>query len=146
MAKAFSIEDGNLMNASLVTSVKRLHSDIDCSFEAKPSGDIYKKTDAAAVKQAIKNLLMTNNGERPFRSTFGGNLQSLLFALDTELDESDIARAIKHAITKYEPRAIVNRVTVKMNSNFNSVDVTVIFQLVTTLETLSLNVTVARIR
>lgn len=146
MAKAFSIEDGNLSNTSLVSSVKRVHTDIDCSFEPKPSGDIYKKTDAAAVKQSIKNLIMTNNRERPFRSRFGGNIQQMLFSLDTELEASDVSNKIKHAIGKHEPRAIVNGVKVNLNSNNNSVNIAVVFQLVNTLETVTLNVTIARIR
>ena len=33
---------------------------ITLSFNKKTNGDVFKKEDAAAVKQAIKNLLMTN--------------------------------------------------------------------------------------
>ena len=58
MAKAFSIEDGNLATTSLVGSSAVKYKDIDLSFTAKKSGDLYNKTDAAAVKQAVKNLLL----------------------------------------------------------------------------------------
>ena len=83
MAKAFSIEDGNLQTRSLVTTRNRLYKDIDLSFDHKPTdgtnpttADVYKKEDAAAVKQAVKNLLMTNFGEKPFNLFYGANLQS----------------------------------------------------------------------
>ena len=69
MGKQFSIQDGNLSNAPITTSVKRTNSDIDCSFERNlTTNDVYKKTEAAAVRQSIKNLLMTNRGSVPFLS------------------------------------------------------------------------------
>ena len=65
VTKAFSIEDGNLSTKSITTTRQLTFTDIDLTFTAKPSGEIYKKTDAAAVKQAIKNLLLTNKMEKP---------------------------------------------------------------------------------
>ena len=64
--RAFSIEDGNLASKTILTSRTKSSEDIDLSFAAKPSGDVFKKTDAAAVKQAVKNLLLTNFSEKPF--------------------------------------------------------------------------------
>ena len=56
--RVLSKEDGNLNTSTLITSRSRLYSDIDLTFTAKPNGEIYKKRDAAAVKQAVKNLLV----------------------------------------------------------------------------------------
>jgi hypothetical protein len=58
VTRAFAVEDGNLNTTSLVTSRNRLYKDIDLTFAKKPSGEIYKKTDAAAVKQAVKNSII----------------------------------------------------------------------------------------
>ena len=79
MAKAFSVEDGNQDTSTLRSRRNREYSDIDLSFLKSASGDVFKKTSAAAVKQSVKNLLMTNWGEKPFRPVFGGNLNDLLF-------------------------------------------------------------------
>ena len=49
MARAFSIEDRTL-DTSIISSRNVAYKDVDLSFTAKPAGDIYKKTDAAAVK------------------------------------------------------------------------------------------------
>ena len=87
--RAFSIEDGNLGSKTILTSRTKVSKDIDLSFAKKPSGDVFKKTDAAAVKQAVKNLLLTNFSEKPFLPRFGGNLNSLLFALNTDIDDED---------------------------------------------------------
>ena len=87
MARVFSIEDGNLDTASITTSRQKSYSDIDMTFAKKGNNDIFKKSDAAAVKQAVKNLLLTNFGEKPFNPEFGGNLNAFLFNLDTEFHE-----------------------------------------------------------
>ena len=44
----------------ILTSRTKSYSDIDLTFTPKASGDIFKKQHGAAVKQAVKNLLLTN--------------------------------------------------------------------------------------
>ena len=83
--RAFAVEDGNIGSKQVITSKPKFSKDIDLSFTKKASGDIFKKEHAAAVKQAVKNLLLTNFSEKPFQPRFGGNLNSFLFALNTPL-------------------------------------------------------------
>ena len=145
MAKAFSIEVG-LLSSSIVSSRSVSHVDVDLAFKPRPSGEIFKKTDAAAVKQAVKNLLMTSRHEKPFQPNFGANLNSALFALDTEYDPEYISGLIKDAITNYEPRARVLSLAIKPDSNYNALDVQITFQVVNTTEIVSLDLTIARLR
>jgi len=145
MAKAFSIEDGNL-SSSIVSSRSVSHVDIDLAFKPRPSGEIFKKTDAAAVKQAVKNLLLTSRNEKPFQPNFGANLNSALFALDTEYDPEYISGLIKDAITNYEPRARVLNLSINPSPDYNSLDVEVTFQVVNTTEIVSIELTIARLR
>ena len=145
MARAFSIEDRTL-DKSIISSRNVSYKDVDLSFSAKPSGDIYKKTDAAAVKQAVKNLLLTSEGEKPFNPNFGSNLNSALFSLDTEFDPEYVQNLIYDAITNYEPRASVLSVAVQMQSDYNTQDASVEFQVVNTKEIVTLNVSIARLR
>ena len=146
MARAFAVEDGNLNNRPITTSRVVTSSDIDLTFAKKASGDVFKKTDAAAVKQAVKNLLMTTRHEKPFQPNFGANLNSALFALDTEYDPEYISGLIKDAITNYEPRARVLSLAIKPDSNYNALDVQITFQVVNTTEIVSLDLTIARLR
>lgn len=146
MAKAFSIEDGNLQTRTLITSRNRLYKDIDLSFTKRPSGDIYKKTDAAAVKQAIKNLLLTTKTEKPFAPYFGANLNNLIFNLSEDFDDGQIKDVIVNAIGNYEPRAQVREVNVNLLPDANTVNVTVIFQVVSTNEEVQLDVSLTRLR
>ena len=144
--RAFSIEDGNLQSRSIVTTRKRVYSDLDLTFSRAPNNDVYKKTDAAAVKQAVKNILLTNFLEKPFNSDFGGNLNGFLFNLDTEFDAEAIEDNVTEAIRNNETRVRVLDVTATVNSSRNDVRVTVIFQIINTLQNVTLEVSLARLR
>lgn len=147
MGKAFSIEDGNLQNIPITTSTKRKNSDIDCSFERNiTTNDVYKKTEAAAVRQSIKNLLMTNRGSVPFKPVYGGNLESFLFQLDTEIETYDIEEAVRTQIELFEPRAILRRVTADIKPNYNSVSITIVFQVINTPKVVTMELAISRAR
>lgn len=147
MSNVFSIEDGNLQNKPITVSVDREYSDIDCTFTSKPTtGDIYKKTDAAAVRQAVKNLLITDRGSVPFRPLYGGNLESMLFALSTELDEGDIEDTVRLAITNNEPRADVREVTALFNEDNYSLNVRLVFGVMNTPKIVTMDLTITRSR
>ena len=60
--RAFSIEDGNIGNTSILTAKDNVYSDLDLVFSKKGSGDIFKKQHAAAVKQAVRNVLLRTPG------------------------------------------------------------------------------------
>jgi phage baseplate assembly protein W len=146
MAKAFSIEDGNLANVPLTSSVTRTYKDIDLTFAKRPSGDVYKKTDAAAVKQSVKNILMTNFTEKPFQPTFGGNLNNFLFNLSEEFDDFEIREQVTLAINNYEPRAQVLDVKSRLQPDQNSVSIQVQFRILNTATVETTNVTLTRLR
>lgn len=146
MAKAFSIEDGNLSTVPLTSSVTRTYKDLDLTFAKRPSGDVYKKVDAAAVKQSVKNILMTNFGEKPFQPYFGGNLNEFLFNLNTEFDDVQIVEDVKNAIRNYEPRAVVKEVKAVMQDDSYAIQVSVVFQVVSTNEVTRVDVSLTRLR
>ena len=146
MARAFSVEDRDLNTASIITSRTKLYRDIDLSFTARPSGEIYKKVDASAVKQSVKNILMTNHFEKPFNALFGGNLTDLLFDLaDLEIDY-DIKNNIVTAIEGWEPRAQILNIDVNVQPDYNAVNVTVEFKVVNTEEIIIFTTTLTRLR
>lgn len=144
--RAFSIEDGNLNSRSIITTRNKLFSDIDLTFSKRPSGDIFKKVDAAAVKQAVKNLLLTNAFEKPFQPTFGGNLNALLFELVDDESSHEIENVVKETITRFEPRAKVISVVANVEPDYNAVAVTVTFQVVNTEEVVTFETTLTRLR
>ena len=144
--RAFSVEDGNIGSKSIITSSNKVSRDIDLSFAKKASGEIYKKEHSAAVKQAVKNLLMTNYSEKPFLPRYGGNLNSLLFALSTDIDDEDLEEQIISNINFFEPRARVLNVSSNLKEDSHEIKVTVTFQVVNTNETITTDIDLTRLR
>jgi phage baseplate assembly protein W len=146
MAKSLSIEDGNLSTSTILGSRTREYKDIDLTFTNKTNGEIFKKSHAAAVTQAVKNLVMTNFNEKPFLPTFGADIRSLLFDLADQDSESDIEDNILSALNVHEPRAKALNVVATSNPDYNSVDVRITFQVINTQEEVSLSIVLARLR
>ena len=146
MATKLSTEDGNLSVSTLIGTRTKLYKDIDLTFANKPSGEIFKKESAAAVKQAVKNLMLTNHFEKPFQPRFGGNLREMLFDLADDDAEEDIEERVTNAIAVYEPRAKALNVTAVATPDRHSIRVTVEFRVVNTQETVTISTVLARLR
>ena len=126
--RAFTQEKSNLGRGevSVTLSRNREYSDIDCTLAAKTGGDIFKKVNAAAVKQSLKNLVMTNTFEKPFRPEFGANLRGLLFELADEGTDYFVIERLKRIIEKQEPRAdIIDIIISSALSIRNHIEITI---------------------
>jgi len=149
MARAFSIEDGGTGKTTTVKTTKnREYIDLDLSFAKKGSGDVYKKTSLAAIKQSIKLLLMTNRTEKIFSPYHGANLQQYLFELGDRRTISDIKYAITQNIKTFEP--MVDPKTLKVLPVFdegnNTLEVTIIFNVVNSNESVEFTTQLNRLR
>jgi phage baseplate assembly protein W len=186
----------NYSGASLLVSSRKISTDLDFVFAAKPGqatelvtrenyeslgvdssdigdyvktsyrGDVYKKIEAAAVKQALVNLCLTNHYDKPFEPYFGANLRALLFENMESTSTQEIEDRIKEAIRVWEPRVTVVNVDVfyedqvRINtrqlrpntfkydhrSDRNSVSVAITFSIKETNETETVNVQLSRLR
>jgi|TARA_B100000902_G_scaffold116366_1_gene117148 phage baseplate assembly protein W len=145
MARQLSIEDGNL-SSSILTSRRKSYSDIDLLFERKPSGDIYRKTDADAVKQSVKNIVSTNRYEKPFEIFYGANITGMLFELADAGMGTHVEDQVKSAIQDYEPRAKILRINVFSNPDRNTLQVELLFRVTSTEQEVELQTTVSRLR
>lgn len=144
--RAFATEDGSPSVLSITTSRTKPYKDIDLTFEKRSDGDVYKKTEISAVKQSVKNILMTQYYEKPFDMTFGSQLNDLLFELaDNEL-EWEIEDAIRQAINIYEPRAAIRSVNVNVDQDNYDVRVTVNFAVLNYSDRVSLDIVLTRLR
>lgn len=144
--RVLSAEDGSLNSVSIITSRNRAYLDIDLLFDVNSNGEIFKKRDAAAVKQAVKNLVQTNFYEKPFLPFFGANIRDLLFELAYDDTASEIRDNIISAIQTYEPRARVRNVSVSSQPDLNSLSVTIEFQIINTGETVTFTTSITRLR
>tara|TARA_R110000744_G_scaffold203649_1_gene322557 strand:- start:554 stop:994 length:441 start_codon:yes stop_codon:yes gene_type:complete len=146
MATKLSAEDVRLGTSSIIGARTKVYKDIDLTFAVRPGGEIFKKTDAAAVKQAVKNLMLTNHFEKPFQPRFGANLRDLLFDLADEDAEEDIEERCINAINVFEPRAQALNITAIARPDRNSISVTVEFRIINTDELVKFTSTLARLR
>jgi phage baseplate assembly protein W len=144
--RVLSTEDGNLQKSTLISSRAVDYLDIDLTFSKRPSGDIYKKRDAAAVKQSIKNLLLTDYHEKPFQPFFGGNLRAMLFELADDETEDEIRSNIVTAINNYEPRVEIQNIDVNVLPDQNDMRVSIVFKIISTEELVTFTTNLSRLR
>ena len=131
---------------SKATSIKNEYSDIDIMFTAHPiSGDITTKKDSDAVKRAVRNIILTNDYERPFKPNFGANLRAQLFELQGIGSKKRIASDISDALSALEPRIRNVRVTFG-EEKANSIDVRISYTIINGLGQNTVDFTVNRVR
>ena len=106
----------------------RTYKDMAFSMFANPmSGDIGKKTGAAAVKGALVSILKTNFNERLFQPEFGTGIRGLLFEQMNPITEQRLKKEIESAVARHEPRAEVLGVSVKAQEEQNRYEVSILF-------------------
>lgn len=144
--RVLSKEDGDLQTSTLITSRSRLFRDIDMSFTAKPNGELFIKRDAAAVKQAVKNLIQTNHFEKPFLPFYGGNIRAQLFELANDDLDDELEDNIIYSIETFEPRAQILNIDVEVQPDLNSLRVTIEFKVVNSDEVITFSTVISRLR
>ena len=118
--------DAQRTNAS-GRSVK-LYKDIALSFEKNSNTkDVIIKKDIEAVKQSVRNLILTNHYERPFHPEIGSNVTSILFEPMNPITANSLTRIIEEVIVNFEPRARLVSVDARPNLARNAYEVTISF-------------------
>ena len=111
-----------------VVSKNKPHRDLDLSLLIHPiRKDINVLKDDNAVKNAVKNLLITNAFERPFQPQRGANLRGLLFEPADAITRIAIKDNIKRVLRDYEPRVKVLSIGLNDLSDQNAYRLTVKF-------------------
>ena len=125
----------------------RTYSDLDLRFTPHPiTKDLVPKYDAEAIKNSIRNLIVTMRGERPFAPELGSNLNQVLFEPITPFIQGIIQREVINALSSYEPRATISSVAVNYYPTANVVDVQVEFMINGSAVTHKTNVVLERTR
>lgn len=104
----------------------------------------YKNEDS--VKRSIRNILLTDKGERFFNPTFGSDIRKMLFENFSPSNEQVVADLIKNAIGNHEPRANVIDVNVSGNPDQNSMYINIVFSVINKAEPVTLELILNRIR
>lgn len=125
----------------------RIFSDLDLNFTAHPvTKDIVRKYDDNAIKQSLKNLILTSNYERPFHSEIGSQVRSLLFEPASPMLAVSMRKAIFDLVNNFEPRVELIDVVVDFDPDGNDLSVTIEFKIANTERPLTLELILERTR
>ena len=130
-----------------MATISKKFVDINPKFEKNPlSGDLPIIKNESAIKQAVKNIVMTKRCERPFRPFFGSSTGISLFENFDVTTADVIAVAIEDALTAYEPRVRIINIEVDADIDDNELRANIDFEIVgIPLETQSLNLILERV-
>ena len=98
------------------------------------------------VKQSVRNLILTDKGERLMQPNVGCKVRSLLFENISAQTILLVKTTITDTITQYEPRAIVENVKVSADPDNNNLNVSVLFSLINSSTVEQLDLILERIR
>jgi len=102
--------------------------------------------DDAAIKNSVKNLLLTNFFERPFQPDLGANLRALLFEPADVITRVALRDTIKNVLNEREPRISDVTVLVENEDAKNAYRVTVGFNIKQIEKTETVEIILKRLR
>ena len=124
-------------------------SDFLSSFDKSPlSNDLARLVDAGAVKQSVRNLILTNLGERLFQPNIGSTVYRSLFEPFSGFTADDIKQAILNTLKQNERRVDPSNINVNVISNDdqNAFTVNVLFFIINNPAPISIQLVLQRVR
>lgn len=132
--------------ASIVSRAKD-YTDLDLDFTIHPvTKDVVKKVGPNAIIRSVRNLVLTNFYERPFRSFIGSNAQKILFDNISPITANLLQDQIRDVIINFEPRAILSSVSVSADPDNNGYSARIVFQVNNRLEPYVTTIFLERVR
>ena len=126
---------------------KPTYSDLDLDFIAHPTtGDIVIKKGEDAIKRSVRNLILTNFYDRPFRSFIGSNALKLLFENANAITATLLKDAIREVIENYEPRVKLTDIDLNFDYDNNGYNVTMRYIILNREQPVIINLFLERIR
>lgn len=124
-----------------------LYSDVHKDMTVNPiSSDLAAKRNEEAVKESIKNLILTDKGERLMQPLIGGNIRAMLFENNTPAVIKMIQEQVRTTIETYEPRCSLIDVNVLSMIDDSTVKIDIYFYINNIAEPISLTVFLERTR
>jgi len=126
---------------------ERAFRDLDLKFTAHPvKKDVNVHTNETAIINSIKNLILTNHYERPFRPQVGSNIRRMLFENIDSIIAARVEREITEVIGNFEPRVQISKVRAIPAPDENSYQITLEFFIINSPNPITINFFLERIR
>ena len=114
-----------------VERISQSFKDISSSFKVNPlNEDLIAVKNETAIARSVRNLIMTQPGERFFNPLLGSEVMGLLFENVDELTASEISDQIKLTIENFEPRVILTDVEVTPDHDTGEFNVEINYDIV----------------
>ena len=114
-----------------VERISKGFKDISGSFQINPlNEDLIVLKNETAIARSLRNLVLTEKGERPFAPNLGCGVNALLFENMDSITASVVRDEIIQTINNYEPRVDLIDVKVDANDEGNELLVTVQYYVV----------------
>ena len=111
-------------------TLSRAFRDLSIGMKSNPNTEDFSMVkNENAIKQSMKNLILTGFGERPFQPTKGSRLRQMLFENFDVFMAEELKEEIFNVITQFEPRVQINEVRVRA-SDTNDLEVEVDYTIV----------------
>ena len=135
------------MATETISTFSRSFRDLDLNFQIHPiRKDINKHTNEMAVINSVKNLILTNYYERPFRPEVGSGVRALLFENVDSVVAAQLERAIEETILNFEPRVQISKVRAIPAPDENAYKILLEFFIVNLTNPISITFFLERIR
>jgi phage baseplate assembly protein W len=126
---------------------KTLYSDFHKDLTINPiSFDLAIKRDEDSIKESLKNLILTDRGERLMQPNLGSDVRASLFENATPVALKILEERVRDVINNYEPRVSIIDVDVSSLYDDNKVQVTIYFYVKDNEQPLSVDVFIERVR
>lgn len=147
MAGILVASDRNILGRkSAVVSQRKPYSDLDVSLSRDVTNDITPLKDIDAVKAAVKNLVLTSFGERPFQPNLGSAIKGLLFEPADRISIAVLRKSIVDVLRKNEPRIDSITIEVKDESENNRYVVDLGFRVISLNQEVDISFYLQRVR
>ena len=125
----------------------KTYSDLNLNFTKNPAtNDVARLTDIEAVKRSVRNLILTNQFERPFHPEIGSSIRDLLFETITPLNAVLLEDRIREVIVNFEPRAELTGIQVFDEIDNNQYRVIINFTVINSSEGVTITEFLQRLR
>ena len=115
------------------SNLKRSRSfkDFSVNFARNPfTDDLSVVHNDNSIKQAVKNIILTSPGEKPFQPLVGSSVNRLLFEPLDAFTADAVAEEIRTTINQYEPRVKLTKVNVTPIFEGNKLNVSLEYKIV----------------
>ena len=125
----------------------KTYSDLNLNFTKNPAtNDVARLTDIEAVKREVRNMVLTNQFERPFHPEIGTSIRDLLFETITPLNAVLLEDRIREVIVNFEPRADLTGIQVFDEIDNNQYRVIINFRVINSSEGVTITEFLQRLR